>query len=178
MFSQALPNTFSRARCLLLAAVVGLLATGVAAATAEAGTGPAGTAVIASASGVAIDTTSGATAAPRVPRRSSSKSSGNALTLNPSGPVTVSTSRPSVTKPSSPAKTPGVSQVNGSSLEAPIVDSPGHRQASPASLAQIQSSGPIVAASGTPPVTRHAGSRRSDRQPSPVSVRHPARSGS
>jgi len=166
MFFHVLLKTLSRARCLWLAGLVGLLATSLAAASAEASTARAGDAVIASATGTAIDTTSSSTAAPGTPSgRSSSRSPGNVLTLNPSVPTTGGPSRAPV------ARTPSASQVDPSSLEAPIVGSPGRRQTSPvsrAALAQIESSGPIVASSGSASVTRHATDRRI-RRASPAS---------
>ncbi len=171
MFTQALPKTFSRVRRLSLAALVGLLATTVAAASADASTTAPADAVIASASGVSIDTTSGSPAAAVTSSgRSSSRSSRNALTLNPSIPVASGPSRPTVAKSPTAARTPSASQVDTSSIEAPIVGSPGRHQTSPASLAQIQASGPIVASSGTAAVARVAkpARRHSIRQPSPV----------
>jgi len=159
MFNQALPKTLSRARRLSLAALVGLFATGVGAVSAEANTGPTGDAVIASASGYAIDTTSGSAPAPGVSTGRSSSKAGNALTLNSSVPVTTA-------NPSRPARAPSASQVEASSLDAPIVGSPSRGQTSPAPLAQIQSTGPIVASSGAAYVAGHAG--RPDRSPSPV----------
>jgi len=161
MFFQALPITISRARCLSLAALAGLLATSVVAASAEASTVRTGDAVIASASGVVIDTTSGSATSGSPSGRSSARSTGNALTLNTTVPTTAASSRPAA------AKAPGAGQVDAASLEAPIVGSPGHRAASAASLAQIQSSGPIVASSGTPSVPRRV-SRRAIRPASPV----------
>ncbi len=171
MFTQALPKTFSPVRRLFLAALVGLLAMSVAAASADASTTAPANAVIASASGVAIDTTSGSAApAGASSDRSSSRPSTNALTLNPSGPVTAAPSRPTAAKSPTAWRTPSASQVDTSNIEAPIVGSPARHQTSPASLDQIQASGPIVASSGTAAVARvtRPARRHSIRQPSPV----------
>jgi hypothetical protein len=152
MFTRALLTTATRARHLWLAALVCLFATGIAAASAQASPSPAGDAVIASAGGTTIDTTSGSVASVGTPSgRSSSAAGGNALTINSTAPTTAT-----------PAHTESASrQVDEANIESPIVGLPTKSQndASRAALAQIQSAGPIVAYSGTisaaKPATRH-----------------------
>ncbi|HEY5195628.1 MAG TPA: hypothetical protein VIJ51_01220 [Solirubrobacteraceae bacterium] len=160
MFLQPLLTSASRGRALGLAALVGLCATSVATAPAQASTAaaPAGEAVIASASGTTIDTTSGSrVTVGRTEGRSASTtaSASGALTLNSPDPTTT-------TKAPTP-KTSADSQIGGSSLESPIVSSSARQAPSAprAALAQIQSSGPIVASSGTAAVTRHSTRTRS-----------------
>jgi hypothetical protein len=149
MFTKALLTSVSRARQLWLVALLGLVVTGIAAASAQASATPAGDAVIASAGGTTIDTTSGSAAtAGSASNRSSTPTSGNALTLN-------NTTAPTTAGPSH--ATSASRQVGETSIESPIVGLPAKGQSDPsrAALAQIQSAGPIVAYSGTVASVRH-----------------------
>jgi hypothetical protein len=165
MFSQTL---FSRARSLCLATVVGVLATGAVATSAEARTttpAPADDAVIASANDTTIDVTSGAAAtAPSPAPRSSFESGSGTITLNSSGPADVSPSAaPSAT-------TMTAIQSDNADFDAPIVSSTSHHQsASRATMAQLQSGGPNVAFSGTPSVAVRPTHTAAARHTSPVS---------
>lgn len=147
MFFKPLLTRVSRGRAVGLAALVGLCATGATTASAQATTAvpPAGDAVIASASGTTIDTTSGSrVTVGRTEGRSAGSDSGT-LTLNSSDPVTATAAQAPAAKASTGTQ---IAQTN---LESPIVGSTSHRpSASPrAALAQLQSGGPIVALSGT-----------------------------
>jgi hypothetical protein len=173
MFSQTL---FSRARSLCLATVVGVLATGAVATSAEARTttpAPADDAVIASANDTTIDVTSGAAAtAPSPAPRSSFESGSGTITLNSSGPADVSPSAaPSAT-------TMTAIQSDNADFDAPIVSSTSHHQsASRATMAQLQSGGPNVAFSGTPSVavrpTHQVSSPATDQPGSTIEVNVP-----
>jgi hypothetical protein len=152
MFTKALLTT-ARARQLWLATLVGLFATGFASAAAQASAIPAGDAVIASAGGTTIDTTSGSAAAVASPTaHSSSASDGNALTLNSTAPTMATPSRPA----------PASRQVGEASIESPIVGLPAKSKSDPsrAALAEIQSAGPIVAYSGTVASAKRASRHR------------------
>jgi hypothetical protein len=140
-----------RLRSLWLATLLGLFAGGAAAASAQASPASpvASEAVIASANGTTIDTTSGSSP---VAAASSRSASSGTLTLNSSGATTVSpTSAP-------PAKTPSASQIGAANLESPIVGSTSRHEYAPpvrTTLAQLQADGPIVAASGAVTVAKH-----------------------
>lgn len=153
MLLQPLLRRVSRGRAVGLAALVGLCATGVATASAQATTAtpPAGDAVIASASGTTIDTTSGTRVTVGRTEGRSAQSQTGALTLNSAGPVTASTAKDPAPKASA------ASQIAQTSLESPIVGSTSRRApAAPrAALEQLQSGGPIVASSGTAAVAAH-----------------------
>jgi hypothetical protein len=178
MFSQTPRTNVARAKLLSLAAAVGLLAAGGASAQASVGSPPsAGDAVIASANGTTIDTTSGTTGL-ATERRTTSASSSGAITLNSSGPTVASPTKATA------AKSASASQVDANVEPIVAVGSSGPRPAeSRATVTQLQSGGPIVALSGSraAPTARHhvapsaasgsvGRSSRSYRQSAPVST--------
>jgi hypothetical protein len=159
MFTHSI-TTRPRLRSLWLATLLGLLATGAAAsssAQANPASPVASEAVIASANGTTIDTTSGSS--PTAAASSRSASSGT-LTLNSSGATTVSPAS------APPAKTPSASQIGAANLESPIVGSTSRHEYAPpvrTTLAQLQADGPIVAASGVVIAGKHRAAARPTR---------------
>jgi hypothetical protein len=157
MFSHSpLPARLARARCFGIAVLAGVCATAAATAPAQASTStatpPVGDAVIASAGGTAIDTTSGSNIT--IARTQSRPAASGSLTLNSSDPTNAPSTKTTTAKTTTAAR-----QIGGSSLESPtIVEPMPHRVVTlpRSALTQLQSDGPIIASSGTTTVTRHA----------------------
>jgi hypothetical protein len=155
MFSHSpLPARVARARSLGIAVLAGVCATVAATAPAQASTvaPPVGDAVIASAGGTAIDTTSGSNIT--IARTPSRPAASGSLTLNSSDPTNAPSTRTTPAKTTTAAR-----QIGGSSLESPTIVEPTPHRVVPLSrtaLTQLQSGGPIIASSGTAAVTRHA----------------------
>jgi hypothetical protein len=167
MFNSTLRTSPSRVRSVWVAAFVGLLASGAAAASAQASAvSPpvSGEAVIASVGDTTVNTTSGSGESPdKTAARASTASASGALTLNSGGTTTDTPTRTPSSKKASSA-----TQIGDSNFTAPTIvgSTSAHRAAAPApgALSQIQSAGPIVASSGTAHVVaKHTSDRTSGR---------------